>query len=301
MQKRAPLATRFIDPAVLATSSNLHLIAKTVVEGFVAGLHRSPYHGFSLEFSEYREYSPGDDIRRVDWKVYGRSDRFYVKKFEGDTNTQVFILLDTSMSMTFRSDKISKLEYASFLAASLAYFSVRQSDAVGLLSFDSQIRDVTPPRTRHGQLMSLLHHLENIEASGETDIGSSLQELAKFVRKRSLVVLISDLYEDPESVSKALRFFHHRGNDILLFHILDPLEVDLPLEGTSTLEDMETGEQIPFSSEHSRELYLQAFEAHIGALKRECSQSQIDYKVLRTDQPLDLALFQYLSARSRRI
>lgn len=301
MKGHAALSTRFIDPKILASANNLHLVARTVVEGFVAGLHRSPYHGFSMEFAEYREYSPGDDTRSVDWKVYGRTDRFYVKKFEGDTNTQVFLLVDTSKSMFFSSNEISKIDYARFLAASLAYFSTRQSDAVGMISFDSTIGQVTPPRTRHGQLMSLLRHLEDIKPGGKTRIAETLKEFSRFVRKRSLVILISDFYEDPEELAKALRFFHYRGNDVLLFHVLDPLELEMPLEGVATLEDIETGEQIPFTSEHSREAYLQELNGHMTALKKECRNVKIDYEVLRTDQPLDAALFRYLSARSRRI
>ena len=301
MKGHTALTTRFIDPKILATANNLHLVARAVVEGFVAGLHRSPYHGFSLEFAEYREYSPGDDTRSVDWKVYARTDRFYVKKFEGDTNTQVFLLVDTSKSMFFSSSEISKIDYARFLAASLAYFSTRQSDAVGMISFDSTIGNVTPPKTRHGQLMSLLRHLETIQPGGETRIAGTLKEFSRFVRKRSLVILISDLYEDPDDLAKALRFFHHRGNDVLLFHIFDPLELDMPLEGVATLEDIETGEQIPFTSEHSREAYLRELNRHMSVLKKECRNVKIDYEVLRTDQPLDAALFRYLSARSRRI
>jgi uncharacterized protein (DUF58 family) len=301
MNRSAPLTNRFIDPKILAGAGNLQLVAKTVVEGFVAGLHRSPYHGFSLEFAEYREYTPGDDIRRVDWKVYGRSDRFYVKKFEGDTNTQVFLLVDSSRSMLLSSAGISKLDYARYLAASLAFFAVRQNDAVGLLTFDSGIRDFIPPRTRHGHLLSLLNRLESIAVGSATNISGALEELSRLVRKRSLVVLISDLYESPEELARALRFFHHRGNDVMLFHILDPLELNIPMEGVLTLEDMETGEQIPFTPEASRDAYLSELKSHISSLRKECSNVHIDYEVLNTAQPLDQALFRYLSIRSRRV
>ena len=299
--RSTPLASRFIDPSILAASTNLHLIARTVVEGFVAGLHRSPYHGFSLEFSEYREYTPGDDIRQVDWKVFGRSDRFYVKKFQGDTNTQVYLLLDTSRSMTFASHEVPKIDYARYLAAALAYLAVRQGDAVGLLSFDSQIRRQTPPRSRHGHLLTLLHHLEMVEPRSETRISEVLEELSRMIRKRSLVVIISDFYADTESLGKSLRFFHHRGNDVLLFHVLDPAELEMPLEGISTLEDMETGDQLPFSSEHSRAAYLEEIGSHIRRLKRECRNVHIEYELMNSKKPLDQALYRYLSARSRRI
>ncbi|UCF35325.1 MAG: DUF58 domain-containing protein [Acidobacteriota bacterium] len=294
-------ASRFIDPEVLAKTANLQVIAKTVVEGFISGLHRSPYHGFSLEFAEYREYTPGDDIRRVDWKVFGRSDRFYVKKFEGDTNTQVYLLLDSSRSMSFASHKVSKLDYARYLAASLAFFAVRQHDAVGLLNFDSEIRRVTPPKAQRGHLMTILHHLEDVEVTGSTRIAAALEELSKLIRKRSLVVLISDLYEAADDLARALRFFHHRGNDVVLFHVLDPHEIELPLDGVLTLEDMETGEQIPFAFDKSRRAYLDELKEHIRMLKKECSSVRIDYELLRTDRPLDEALLSYLSTRSRRI
>ena len=301
ISRSTPLTSRFIDPRILAASSNLQLIARTVVEGFVAGLHRSPYHGFSLEFSEYREYTPGDDIRQVDWKIFGRSDRFYVKKFQGDTNTQIFLLLDTSRSMTFSSHEVPKIDYARYLTAALAYLAVRQGDAVGLLSFDSQIRRFTPPRTRHGHLLTLLHHLETIEPRSETQISEVLEELSRMIRKRSLVVIISDFYADTESLAKSLRFFHHRGNDVLLFHVLDPAELEMPMEGISTLKDMETGDQISFSAEHSRAAYLEEIGAHIRNLKRECRNVRIEYELMDSSKPLDQALYRYLSARARRI
>lgn len=301
MRGSSALTNRFIDPRILAAGHSLQLIARNVVEGFVAGLHRSPYHGFSLEFSEYREYSPGDDIRRVDWKVYGRSDRFYVKKFQGDTNTQLFLLLDISSSMTLNTDGPSKLDYGRFLAASLAYFCVRQNDAVGLTTFNSSVRRYTPPRTRQGQLLSILHHLEQIEPGGETRIGDVLEEMAGQIRKRSMVVLISDLYEEAAGLAKALRYFHHRGSDVLIFHVLDPFELELPLTGITTLEDMETGDQLPFASEHSRQAYLRELQGHIAELRRECHNVRIDYELMNTSEPLDRALYRYLSLRSRRI
>ena len=292
---------RFVYPKLLASTRSLQLIARTVVEGFLAGLHRSPYHGFSLEFAEYREYSPGDDIRRVDWKVYGRTDRFYVKKYEGDTNTQVYLLLDTSRSMCYGSHEVSKLDYGRYLAAALAYLSVRQSDAVGLVAFDSQIRKFVPPRTRNGQLLAMLHELERLEIGADTDIRTALEELSGLIKRRSLVVVISDFYEDPAELAKAFRFFHHRGNDVLAFHILDPMELEMPLEGRSTLEDLETGQQIPYDSESSRTGYLKELQMHISGLQKECRNAQIDHVLMNSSLPLDKALLQYLSVRTRRI
>lgn len=299
MQTRA--SNRFIDPKTLAGLKSLSLVAKAVVEGFIAGLHRSPFHGFSLEFSEYREYSPGDDIRRVDWKVYARSDRFYVKKFEGDTNARIFILVDASASMGFASQQLSKLDYARFLAASLSHLATRQGDAVSLISFDSEIRKYLPPSNRPGQFNSILHYLEAMKPSGETNLEAVLDSLARLIRNRSMVVLISDLYHDANSLAKALRFFHHRGNDLILFHLLDPMEIELPFDGISTLQDLETGEQIPFSSEQSRHVYLQELEDHMRTLKKECQNVRIDYELLSTEKPLDLALNRYLATRGRRM
>ncbi|HSR51512.1 MAG TPA: DUF58 domain-containing protein [Acidobacteriota bacterium] len=295
------MENRFIDPAVLAGIKNLQLLAKTVVEGFISGLHQSPYHGFSLEFMEYREYTPGDDIRGIDWKVYARSDRFYVKKFQGETNTRIHILLDSSKSMAFSSHKLTKLEYASYLAASLAHFAVKQKDAAGLMVFDSEIRSYLPPRSRSGQFLQVLKRLEHLEPGGQTDISASLDSMSGLIKKRGLVVLISDFYQEVEEVTKALRFFHHRGNDLILFHLLDPVELELPLDKTMTLEDMETEERVPYDPETSREVYLRRLQDHIKELRRECSAHAIDYELINTEEPLDRALHRYLSVRSRNL
>ncbi len=292
-------SNRFVDPKVLMEISNLQLLAKVVVDGFVSGMHRSPYHGFSLDFLEYREYAPGDDVRTIDWKVYGRSDRFYVKKFEGDTNTRLHILLDTSKSMGFTSHKVSKLDYGRFLAAALAFFSHRQRDAAGLITFDSHIVDHIQPSTRTGQLQKILSHLDRLETGEQTDIRAVLEELSLVVRKRSVVVLISDFYQEPNELARALRFFHFRGNDIILFHILDPMEIDLPIGKTSTLEDMETLERIPYDPETSRPAYLKMLRTHIDGLQKECRSHAIDYVLINTEEPLDLALRRYLALRAR--
>lgn len=293
-------ATRFIDPQVLSRINNLYLIAKTVVEGFITGLHRSPYHGFSLDFAEYREYSPGDDIRTVDWKVYGRSDRFYVKKYEGETNTQVHILLDASRSMAFSSQQVSKLDYARYLAASLAYFAVRQKDSTGLLTFDSNLWNYTPPRMRHGHFFTLLHQLEHLQVGKETSISGAMEHLAGLAHKRGLVILISDFYQEVSEIAKGLRFFQYRGNDVILFHILDPAELEMPLAKVSLLEDMETADHLTYIPEYSRRAYLDLLQEHIGRLRKECRDIRIDYELLNTRQPLDRALHRYLAARERK-
>lgn len=293
------LAHRFIDPKVLSDIGSLQLLAKTVVEGFVSGMHRSPFHGFSLDFLEYREYSPGDDIRSIDWKVYARSDRFYVKKFEGDTNTRIHVLLDASKSMDFGSHSVTKLDYARYVAASIAYFAVRQNDAAGLLTFDSGIRRQLPPSTRPGHFFALLRELEQLEPGGETDISGVLEQLSAVIRKRSVVVLISDFYQEVGKLAKALRFFHFRGNDIILFHILDPLELNLPVSKSSTFEDVETRERVPYDPELSRQAYLDMLQSHLADLRKECSNHSIDYEVMNTAEPLDRALRRYMTVRSR--
>ena len=296
--RHAESQLRFIKPEALIAIRNLSLVAKAVVEGFISGMHRSPYHGFSVDFAEYRSYVPGDDIRSVDWKVYARSDKFFVKKFEGDTNTQIYLLLDCSKSMGFASHAVSKLDYGRFLAASLAYMCQRQKDAVGLMTFDKKILDYTPARIRRGQLHTLLHHLDRAERGEQTDIAAAVTELANYTRKRNLLVLISDFYQDPEAVAKALRLFHFRGNDLVIFHLLDPIELDPPFQGTVTLEDVETGEHLTFNSD-SRKQYLARLEEHIAELRKSFSEMNVDYEVLNTERPLDAALRRYLTARSK--
>ena len=295
-----PFATRFINPQVLHQIGSLQLIAKTVVEGFIAGLHRSPYHGFSLDFAEYREYSPGDDVRRVDWNVYGRTDRFYVKKYEGETNAQVYILLDVSKSMAFKSQQLSKLDYARYLVASLAYFSMRQRDATGFISFNSRIRDHTPARVRQGHFFAILQHLEGLRSDEKTNLERAMEDFARITRRKGLVILISDFYQEVSEIIKSLRFFQYHGNDVILFHILDPVELEIPLEKASTLEDMETADHVSYVPEYSRTAYLQLLRDHVRQLRRECREGSIDYELLNTEQPLDRALHRYLSTRQRR-
>lgn len=296
--KKLRFEQRFIDPRVLNGLGSLSLVARTVVEGFISGLHRSPYHGFSLDFAEYRAYTAGDDIRAVDWKVYARSDKFFIKKYEGETNTQLYLLLDCSRSMAFASQEVSKLDYGRFLAASLAYLARRQKDAVGLLTFDSRLIRYTPARTRRGHYQTLLHHLDESEDGRETNINAAIQQLASLTKKRSLIVLISDLYEKPDDVARALRFFHAQGNDLIVFHLLDPAELNPPFASTSTLEDMETRDSLTYVPE-ARKVYLEQMRRHIGQLRKECDEIYIDYELLNTEAPLDAALRRYLTARAR--
>ena len=296
--RRSQFEQRFIDPKVLSGLGHLSLVAKTVVEGFISGLHRSPYHGFSVEFAEYRAYTPGDDIRAIDWKVFGRSDRFYVKKYEGETNTRVFLILDCSRSMTFSSTGLSKLDYGRFLASSLAFMAQRQKDAVGLVTFDATVQNFTPARIRRGQYEALLHHLEEAKPGGRTDIRRALGEAASQVRKRSLIIVISDFYQQPGQIGKALKFFALNGSDLVLFHLLDPVERELPFSSVSTLEDMESQDRLTFAPE-SGSAYRQALETHIESLRMQCNDINIDYELVNTEEPLDQFLYRYLTARSR--
>ncbi len=290
---------RLIDPVILSRIKSLPLIARSVVEGFIAGMHRSPYHGFSLDFAEYRAYSPGDDIRAVDWKVFGRSDKFFVKKFQGETNTQIYLLLDSSKSMAFTSQKLSKHDYGRYLAAAIAYLARRQSDAVGLLTFDSGVKRFTPPRARHNHFHTILHHLEESQPGERTDIAAAVEALAGLVKKRSVVALISDFYQSPEQIAASLRSFHHRGHDLVLFHVLDPVELNPPFNQVSTLEDMESGEHLVYVPE-ALDRYQDRLREHVRVMKRECSDLSIDYELISTEQPLDTALYRYLSARSKK-
>jgi uncharacterized protein (DUF58 family) len=290
---------RFLDPAILSKIGNLELIARTVVEGFVSGLHQSPYLGFSVDFAEYRQYMPGDDIRRIDWKVFARSDRYYVKQYEGETNTNIYLLLDVSGSMGYQSASLSKIEYASYLAASLAYFAQRQKDSVGLVTFDDQLVDKLPPRCRLGHLSSLLHILDKVKPTAKTEFGRPLQALADTLRKRGIVILISDLYAPPEDVVRSLEHFRFKGNDMLVCHILDPQERNFEFSRSLRMEDMETKRQVIMVPEAVRGEYLHLMNQHIETFKKECGVLGVDYLLLDTSQPLDYALYSYLYTRQK--
>ena len=299
-------AQRFLDPRVLARISDLQLVAKTVVEGFLTGLHRSPYQGVSIDFAEYRPYSPGDDPRSVDWNVYARTDRHYIKKYYGETNAELHIVLDASASMGYRSPDrpagtLSKFEYGCFLAASLAYFATHQRDAVGLLLFDTAIRESIPARARPGQLSRILHALDRAEPGQGTNLAGTLETIAQFLRRRGLVVLISDLYELPEQVMRAVRLLQFGRNDVIVFHILDPTELEFDLTTPAVLEDVETAERMEIVPEFVAPQYRQLLREHIEALRHECRSSRIDYELLDTRRPLDYALFSFLAARQRRM
>ena len=298
MAQSAPLR-QFLDPAVIARLGTLELKARTIVEGFLSGLHRSPFKGFSVEFAEYRQYIHGDDLSTIDWKVYARSDRYYVKKFEEETNLDCHLLLDVSGSMGYGSRGLTKLEYGSYLAASIAYLVNRQRDAVGLMAFDERVVDLLPASARPGHLRALLISLERLRLGAKTDVSKPLHQLADSLSKRGLVVLISDLLDDPEAVIRGVKHFQYRGTDVIVFHILDPDEIDFPFERASRFEDLETGEEVMAVPGLVREQYVGEVGRLIERYKRELGAAGVDYQLLRTTDPLEWALMSYLSTRGR--
>jgi uncharacterized protein (DUF58 family) len=294
-----PQSTRFIDPAVLTRISSLELVARTVVEGFVAGLHRSPHLGFSVNFAEYRPYRPGDDIRKIDWKVFARLDRFFVKEFEGETNTSIHLLLDCSRSMAYRNRGIRKLEYGQFLAASLGYFAFKQRDGVGFVAYDDQVRDFVPARGSMGHLNTVLHAIERTSPANRTEFLKPLADVAERLRRRGIVVVVSDLYDEPTRVMDGLRRLSCRGNDVIVFHLLDPAELDFDFAGSAQFVDMETGAEMHVVPEILKPEYRRIVREQTTYYERECQKERIDYALLDTGAPLDHALFTYLLRRER--
>ncbi len=290
---------QFLDPAVVARLGTLELKARTIVEGFLSGLHRSPFKGFSVEFAEYRQYMPGDDLSTIDWKVYARSDRHYVKKFEEETNLDCHLMLDISASMGYGSRGVTKHEYASCLAAALGYLMNRQRDASGLTAFDDKIVSMLPASARPGHLRQLLVTLSRLELGHETNVSKPLHQLADSLTKRGMVVLISDLIDDPERVIRGLKHFQFRGTDVVVFHVLDPDEIEFPFDRATRFEDLETGEEVMAVPSVVRPHYLKEVGDLIDRYKRELGGCGIDYQLLRTDEPLELALLAYLSTRAR--
>jgi uncharacterized protein (DUF58 family) len=289
--------SQFLDPKVLARIDNLELLARTVVDGFINGLHHSPYFGLSVDFAEHRQYTPGDDIRRVDWRVFGRTDRFYVKEYEADTNANFCVLFDVSRSMDYGSQGVTKLDYGRYLAACLSYFSRTQRDRVGMLTFDSEVRDYVPSSAKH--LDIVLHTIDNIKASDAGAFAGPINKIAEILTRRSILVLISDLYEDPDVVVDALNLLRHKGNDVIVFHVLDPAEIEFPFESAAHFQDIESGESIPVVPDTLRDQYLALMNDHVATLEQRLVRSRIDYCRFDTSQPLDFALFEYLARRHR--
>jgi uncharacterized protein (DUF58 family) len=288
----------YFDPRVLAGISNLYLRARWVVEGIMSGIHRSRSKGFSVEFEEHREYSPGDEIRRIDWKALGKFDRYFIKEYEDETNLRAYLLLDTSASMDYASDGVTKFDYGCTLAASLAYLILKQQDAAGLVTFSNRIEAFIPPRAKRDYLSQILHALENRGPAGETDVGKILEDIAGQLKRRGLVVLISDLLDQPEHILKGLRLFRFKGNDVIVFHLFDPAELDLPFDGNVLFEDLEeTNLRVIADPRAIRKTYCEVVAEFIADLRKQCHDNSIDYQLISTATPLDQALASYLSWR----
>ncbi len=290
---------KYLNPEVVSKLSSIELKARLVVEGFIVGLHRSPYHGFSVEFAEHRQYMPGDDFRHIDWKVYGKSDRFFIKQFEEETNLKAYILLDASNSMGYKSDGITKLEYGSYLAASLSYLMLRQQDAPGLLVYDQKIRSYIPPKGARSHINPILRQLNNTQPSSKTDASVAFHELAERVKRRGLIIVISDLLDDPEKMVLGLKHFRHRQHEVIVFHILDPYERNFAYKSEARFRDMETGKELLTDPWQIRGDYISRLNDYLGWISKSCRDSHIDYHLLDTSVPFDRALFGYLAKRSK--
>ena len=291
---------RFLDPELLARIGSLELLARAVVEGFMSGLHRSPYTGFSTEFTEYRQYNAGDDLRYLDWRLLGRTDRYFIKKYRADTNTQCHLLLDTSASMNYaHASSVTKLDYAKFLAASLAYLLNRQQDAVGMVAFDQKVHTHVPARNRTGHMRTIFGNLSLLQPGGETRLAESLHQLAEILTRRGIVVVISDFYDQPDRLQEAFQHLRFKGHDLVAFHVLDQNELDFDFkEPVLLLEDAETQEQMSVLPDVVMSGYRERMQRHIEDMQRCAAANHVDYEVLTTKQPLDFALFSFLSRRA---
>jgi uncharacterized protein (DUF58 family) len=293
---------RFLDPSTLASISGLDLVAKTVVDGFVAGLHRSPDFGFSQEFAEYRAYSQGDDLRHVDWNVFARTEKTFLKRYRGETNTQLLLLLDTSASMAYGSGAVTKLDYARFVAASLCYMAHVQRDAAGLIVFDEDVSNYVAPSTRQGQLFRLLHAIEKAEAGTRTDFAKPFAHFQNFLHRRGIVVVLSDFYEQPDVIVKTIEPLRYRGNDVILFQLLDPQEIKPKFREPVVLVDMEnSANALEVSPEYTRDEYPRKIDSHIEALASAARGAGMEYFLMNTARPLDEGLREYLAVRKGRL
>jgi uncharacterized protein (DUF58 family) len=289
---------RFLDPAVLHGISSLDLVAKTVVDGFVTGLHKSPDFGFSQEFAEYRAYSPGDDLRHVDWNLFARTERCYLKRYRGETNNQLTVLLDASNSMKFGSGAVTKMDYARYVAASLCYLSIKnQRDPAGLIVFDDEVRNYIRPSTRQGQLYRLMAGLEHAEPAARTNFGKPMKYFQELLRRRGIVLVISDFYEEPATIVNEIEPLHFHGSEVVLFHVLDPKEIHPDLKGPSILVDLETGERLEVIPDYVKTQYRAKMDNHLQEMKARARAAGLGYHLLVTDKPLDKALTEYLSLR----
>jgi uncharacterized protein (DUF58 family) len=292
---------KYLRPEVIRQVARLDLRAKFIVEGFLSGLHASPFHGFSVEFSEHRKYTAGDDLKDLDWNVYAKTDKYYLKKFQAETNVTGYLAMDLSASMayTYRQE-LTKFEYCICLAAALGYLMIHQQDPVGLVTFDTAIRTSIPPRSRRTQLGTILSVLANLKPAGTTDVAGCLHQLASMVRGKSLILIFSDLLTDPEPVLQSLHHLRHRGHEIILFHVLDEAEVHFPFEGLIEFADMETPDKLTIDAKGMRGDYLSAVESFRATYRTECSKANIDYVATDTSVSFDKALLEYLVQRQRR-
>lgn len=288
---------RYLDKRVLNKITRLDLKARHIVEGFVTGMHKSPYHGFSIEFAEHREYVPGDDIKHLDWKVYGRTDRLYIKEYELDTNLRSYILLDTSESMDYRSGELSKLELGAFIAASLSYKILHQQDSVSMVCFDKEVNRMIPSSSSMGHMNALLGTLNNAKAEKTTDLSAVFHSLAERFRQRGLVIIISDLFDDPGRILKALQHFRHKRHDVVVFHVLDEYEISFPFQRMTLFDGLEDHPKLLIDPRALRKAYREEVEKACGALRRGCTKMMIDYVRISTDQQLDVELVKYLATR----
>lgn len=291
---------KYLQPDVVAKLTNVELVARLVVEGFITGLHKSPYHGFSVEFAEHRQYMPGDEIKHIDWKIFGKTDRYYIKQFEEETNLKAYILLDASKSMAFSSGgRISKLEYASYITAALAQLMVQQRDAVGFTIYDEAIRLHMPPHATKSYLKEILRQLEILTPGNKTATAASLHVIAERIKRRGLVIILSDFFDNPTDVIAALRHFRHKKNEVIVMQILDPLERSFAFGRDAIFKDLETSEEMTTQPWHIQKAYQAEMKKFIDTYKKECREHNIDYVLLDTTTPFDVALFEYLHKRQR--
>jgi uncharacterized protein (DUF58 family) len=294
---------KYLNPQTLAKLEGLQLRARLIVEGYVSGVHRSPFHGFSIEFAEHREYVPGDDLRYVDWKVFGKTDKIYLKQYEEETNLVSYMLLDTSESMRYQGPDaaMSKLEYAQCIAGALSYLVLQQQDSVGLVTFDKEVRALVRASSNPSHLKQLLHVMEESVPERKTATGPIFHDLAERLKKRGVVLILSDLFDDVASMIAGLKHFRHRRHEVIVFHVLDPAELDFPFRQTTLFRGMEQLPDVLTDPRSLRKAYLEEFQKFVTAVKKGCRAHRIDYVQMRTDQPLDVALSSYLSSRMIRV
>ena len=290
---------KYLNPESIAKLDNMSLRARLVVEGYLLGQHKSPYHGFSVEFAEHRSYGHGDEIRHIDWKLYGKTDRYYIKRFEEETNLRSHILIDTSQSMKFKSKNITKLDYASYLAAALTHLMLSQKDGIGLILFDEKIKKFIPPRASKTHSKIIMETLDTIKCGNDTKIKNTLNYMAERIKKRGLVILISDLMDNPDEVLMGLNHFRHNKQEVIVFHIMDRQESEFNYSDRIQFKDMETGELITTDPWHIRNEYQNQIEKFKRKYQRGCRNQRIDYIPLYTDQSLDIALNEYLNKRKK--